>query len=353
VWVGGNPNEPRPDDEGNKTYKTGRGSRFNALCDGLRSRLLYPDRMREAIDERIRALTAEKSPRGVLEHFLIGQMARGSVQSELAGDQLVVNLKLALERVDIRWPDERREQADRLGQRLHKAPCLVAGQLGRSKYGALYLIDKLTSIGESIAANGGLDDQQRDYLFDILGVDPVLRNGSSRVPAGDNAVGLAAVVEKEKARLTRRVEVDLDVQDQHEQAAARLDIFKYIDAETRRLESNQRRAERRFEWALETLRLIRAGVDPSTIIDPETKRPLDAGTAEASSAQPATPPPTSAAPPAPESPRTTIRLPELPPGLRPEAREVLIDFLEKFVADMVARTLTVTPDGELGPIPQA
>jgi len=31
----------------------------------------------------------------------------------------------------------------------------------------------------------------------------------------------------------------------------------------------------------------------------------------------------------------------------------LIDFLEKFVADMVAQTLTVTPDGELGPIPPA
>ncbi len=313
--------------------------------------MLFPDHMKQLIDECAARLTAEFNPRNIVEYYLIWQMARGFVQYELTCDQVLVNLKFQIERVDLRWADDRREQAARAGARLHTAPCRIAGELGRSKYGALYLIDKLTSLGESIAANGGLDDQQRDYLFDLLGIDPVLRNGSARVPAGNNPAALAQVVEKEKARLARKIEVELDNRDKHEQDAARLGIFKYVDAETRRLINCRGRAERRFEWAEKTLRQIREGADPASILDPETKQPLNVAAEETpcpQAAPPPPPPPTPAAPPTAESPRTTIRLPRLPEGLRPDAREDLIDFLEMFVADFVARTVTITPDGDLG-----
>ena len=180
------------------------------------------------------------------------------------------------------------------------SPRRLAGSRGSwagTKYGALYLIDKLTSLGESIAANGGLDDEQRECLFDHLGVDPVFRNGSQKVPAGSDGPGLAAVVEKERARLTTKLERELNARDLQEQAAARLGIVRFDDQETRKLNNYQGRADRRVKWAWQALAEVRAGVDPSTIIDPETKRPID-----------------------PEEPASPARRKRLRPLLRPPTR---------------------------------
>ena len=69
-------------------------------------------------------------------------MARGSIQSEFAADQLLVNLKLAADRNETGWEQARREEADRLGQTIARAPYRVSRMLGRSKFGALYLMDR-------------------------------------------------------------------------------------------------------------------------------------------------------------------------------------------------------------------
>ena len=46
---------------------------------------------------------------------------------------------------------DRTEQACRLGQKLSASPCWVKGALERTKYGALYLIEKLTGLAEIVA----------------------------------------------------------------------------------------------------------------------------------------------------------------------------------------------------------
>ena len=137
--------------------------------------------------------------------------------------------------------------------------------------------------------------RKRDCLFDHLGVDPVFRNGSQKVPAGNDGPGLAKVVEKEVARLTTKLERELNAQDLQEQAAARLNIVKYDDQETRKLNNYQGRADRRVQWGWKILDQVRAGVDPATIIDPETERPINPE-------EGASPAPLEAAPPAPEAP---------------------------------------------------
>jgi len=327
IWIaGGSGGEAPRDAESDSTEQAGFGSRGNRLIHGIRSRLLFPDRMRQAIDERKVKFAARVKPIDALEYFLVGQMARGSVQSEFAGDQLLANYPLTVGRVDSRWEEDRRDEADRLGERLSKSPCRVARALGRTKYGALYLVDKLTSLGESIAANGRLDPQQRDYLFDILGVDVVLRNGSARVPAGDDGPALAAVVEQERARLTTKIERSLNGQDLSEQSAARLGIVRSYDQETKNLRSNARYADRRYDWAWAALCQLRAGVDPSPIIDPETKRPIapEAPAAPAPEAAPAGPAAPASPPPEPAASTSTFRLPAAFAGLPEEIKQILI-----------------------------
>jgi hypothetical protein len=325
VRIVADPNPPPPLTDGDGSAEAGRGSRFNAVRDGLRSRFLFPDAMQQAIDERVVAFSAQLNPRTLLERWLVRELARGSVQTDFAADRLLANLPLAVERVDNRWADDRREEAEKLGNRLSKAPYRIARALARTKYGALYLIDKLTSIGESITANRSLDAEQRDYLFDVLGVDPVLRNGSLKVPAANDASGLARVVENERARLSLKVERELDARDQAEQNAARLGIVRSYDQETRNLRSDERRAQRRYDWAWSVLGQVRRGVDPSTIIDPETKRPINPRASAPPApepAPPAPPPPTSPPAEAPSSP--TFQMPPIPEGCPEDVKEIFL-----------------------------
>ena len=151
----------------------------------------------------------------------------------------------------------------------------IAAQLGRCKYGALYLLDRLTSIGESIASNGSLDDAQRECLFDYLVWTMSSATAARRSPPAANGPALALVVEKEKARLTTKLERELNARDLQEQAAARLGIVRYLrDQETRNLRGDQTRADRRVKWAWQALADVRAGVDPATILDNETGKPI-------------------------------------------------------------------------------
>ena len=298
IWLGGGPDDtPPPEDEADGSAGAGPGSRFNALYDGLRSRLLFPDWMLRAIDERACAFAAQVAPRTLLEEWCVREMARGTVQKDLASDQLLINLRLAVERAgSSRWEDDRREQAEKLAKRLPTEPYRVARALARSKYGALYLIDKLTALGDVIATNGGLNDSQRDALLDALGIDHVVRDGC-KVPAGNDGPGLAAVVEREKARLEASVERSLNDRDRSEQRAAMIGIVRQHDEETRRLKSDKSRAQRRYNWAWKTFLQVQAGVNPATIIDPETGKPVDPRPHSSPAAEAARPAPGPAAEP--------------------------------------------------------
>jgi len=361
TWDEGRPDEPPPGPDSDGTGQAGFGSRGGRVRAGIRSRLLFPDAVKQLIDERTRAFSEQHSARTLLERWLVGQIAMGTVQGDLARDQLIVNASLAVQRVDTpRWADDRREYSEKLGQRIGKAPCRIAGELGRSKYGALYLIDRLTSLGESIASNGCLDDVQRECLFDHLGVDHVFRNGSQKVPAGSDGPGLAAVVAKEKSRLLTKLERELDARDLQEQAAARLGIVRFRDQETRNLRGDQTRADRRVKWALRTLADVRAGVDPATLIDNETGRPIDPRDPDSPAPEAAKPKPAPPEPPTAPSPEaaaaavastSTFRIPAILEGLPEELKQILILMAE-------AHHRKPAPAGEetpaeAGPVPPA
>ena len=149
----------------------------------------------------------------------------------------------------------------------------------------MYLIEQLTGMAKVIAENGCLDEEQRARLFDLRGIDPIFRNGNYKVPPGHDGPGLAAAVEEEKAKLSSKLQGRLIAQDEHAQKSARWGIVKTYDRETKNLRSDQARADRRFRWAWAVLQQVRAGVDPATIIDPETKKPI-APEPEAPSAAP-------------------------------------------------------------------
>jgi hypothetical protein len=291
--------------------------------------------MFEAIVKACDKFTAILKPVGALEEYLVREMARSSTQDEKCSEQLDVDGFRAVERVGTSWDMDNAARIDRLGARMAKSPQVVAGELGRSKHGALYLINQWSALDEAIATNGGLDEPQRQVAFDLLGIDHVYRNGSRQVPAATDAPGLKALVARELGRHRDNLEQTLNATDTAERKMATLGLMSRRDATSRLLRADQNRARRRFSWALETLQMLRKGADPATLIDPDTGKPIAPGprptvVREKAPAAPAPPPPTPGTAPAPATAQAPPEAPAaptahpLPDGLSTEAREMFL-----------------------------
>ena len=320
--------------------------------------------MKELIDERATAFAIQMNASTCLEIWLAFEMARCSVQCDECEDQLLINKVRIIERVGMSWEEDSALRIDKLGARLAADPYKVQRELAHSKHGTLYLLDKWTLLGDAVESNGGLDDSQITTCYDLLGIDHVYRNGCRRVPPKTDTEGLRALVAREIDRHRSNLERSLNARSDSEKAMAQLSISRYRDPETRGLRSDLYRARRRFTWALDTLRLIKLGADPSTIIDADTGKPIAAGppaSAVPAASRPATPPPpppptqpepapepapAPAASPQPAPPSPT--LPPLPEGCSEELKDMLL------VAAGVILSASATPTcAEPGPPPTA
>jgi hypothetical protein len=322
------PPPPPGPDSATKTSGTGRGSRYNSMNNGLRSRLLFPDEMLEEIDSLTVDLSKQMKPATRLEAWLVRQMARATVQMETCSQQLDINARRAADRADTAWVDICRERTETLSAKLPDHPFEVSRALERTKQGALFLITQWKFLGEALETNGGLDEPQRQRAFDLLGVPVVYRNGSKQVPAGTDTAALARLVARETVRHELNVVEVLNQRDQTEQELAKLGITRELDAETKTLRSNESRAMRRYAWAKRAFRELRMGVPPTEIIDPETRQPLDPdmhAAAVPESAPPAasSPPQHATSPPAP-SEASASQIPPIPEGATEEETQMLL-----------------------------
>ena len=182
LFPGADPAPPPPAGDG-EIGETGtrRESRANSVKRGLRSKLLFPLEMKEAIDELAAAFSLQMKPCTSLEKWMVQEMARSSVQCDECSDQLLIDKVRIIERVGISWDDDCAERSEKLSLKLPVAPYNVQRALARTKHGALYLINQLTLLGEAVETNGGLDDPQRQVLYDLLGIEHVYRNGCRQV----------------------------------------------------------------------------------------------------------------------------------------------------------------------------
>ncbi|MEA2502149.1 MAG: hypothetical protein QOD01_2260, partial [Actinomycetota bacterium] len=148
------------------------------------------------------------------EEWLVGQMALASARLDRCAELAIADLRRTVDRALLCWEEDRRKAVEDLGARLPRDPARVAQALGGSRQGADWLIERWEGLGEALGTNGGWDEAQRRLGFDLLGVAPELRNGSTRVPPEADAAALAALVEREAARLRGRRERSLDALDE-------------------------------------------------------------------------------------------------------------------------------------------
>src|ERR1700674_2524670 len=212
---------------------SGPASRANAVKLSLRSKLFFTAEMFNRISDLVSNYYKQLLPIGMLEEYLVFEMARSSAQDQRCSEQLLVNELRLTERIGSFWDLDQDERADKLGARLAAAPQVVAGTLGRTKHGALYMINQLERLEESINTKEGLDEPQRHVFHDLLGIDQVYRNGSRQVPGGDDAPGLRALVSRELTRHRTNLARILNDSDAAEKGMAMLWIVNQRDSATK------------------------------------------------------------------------------------------------------------------------
>ena len=245
----------------------------------------------------------------------------------------------------------------RLGSTLGESPQVVSETLAATKHGALYLIKQWSYLEDSVKTNGTLSEGQRQVAYDLLGVDQVYRNGCSQVPQGTDTKGLSALVARELLRHRRQLERVLNDCDASERGMAMIGIVDRRDNASKLLLASQNRARRRFSWAWRLLKELRAGADPSTLIDNETGKPVVPGpplvavkprtrpAAAPAAPSPLTPTPPSSPPPAPAA-AAEPSIARLLAGLPAEAKEM---FLVAAGAVLNAKTASAADEPEPPP----
>jgi hypothetical protein len=301
--------------------------------------------MQARIDEREAELVEEYSPRSPTERTLLKHMARAEIREDVCHQHVIADVvRVAKSADDGSWDQNRREHIDNVAARLTRDPCRVSGTLLRSKHGVEWCVERWRGLGAAARAAGGLKEEQRQFALDLLGIEPLLRNHTEDVPAGDNLPAILALVELQTKRLENRLMVggELDISDRAARELARHgQMPSPPDKTTRGLKSDEARAHKRYVWAFESFRAVRAGTAKGPIIDPETGKPVCEDT-EAGAAAATRAPSNGQKPPGAASPSTSgpgleaanalfgvdNRPIPLPPGLSEEEAELMMILVE-------------------------
>jgi hypothetical protein len=320
--------------------------------------------MADRIAERKSELDDELKPRTCLERVFVTEIARTSVQLDVAEeliDEETVQVRATFE---ASWDDDRAQEINRKADKIGQDPYKVQSALLQTKHGVEWLLYRWRLLDDMIVCKSGLNETQRRLCFDLLGVPLELRDGTATVPAADDAPALRELVAREVRRLEVRLKGELEHRDLVAREKVKLGVKTPPDANLRRLKSDRSRAYKRMNWAYGILEKLRAGLLTGPITDPETKRPMagtegcqGAGTGAPGAAtvsRPSAPPP-SASDPGPAADRPEELPPEdpipLPDNLSVENREALT--LMGVTVRSLYRAGLLTPPTAAPPQPQA
>src|SRR5262249_29460478 len=153
------------------------------------------------------------------------EIARATVQVAHCLEYAQLDARRILNDAEISWDDDRRNHVNAMAERLKKAPQRIAPWLESSKQGAEDCLDRWRELGDTVAVTGRLTDEQRQLVFDLLGVSPLAgRDGTLRVPAGDDTEGLLGLIAAQRKRLERRITLELRSRDLAAQGLTKLGL---------------------------------------------------------------------------------------------------------------------------------
>jgi hypothetical protein len=198
------------------------------------------------------------TPQNRLHCWMVDQIAITSVRIE-GNDRTD---RRARDRVVLRaqrfWDDDRRLDAEVLGEGLAAAPALVVNKLRRTPQGCDWMIGRwarLARIADLMEEKGGWDPAQRSLAFDLLGARPEDRDGilgevidqEGRVVS--SSLTLADLARREVASLQKRKE-EVQGLDTLDRALAEADYLAVPTPEIREIRRQNAELHRRLKWYL-------------------------------------------------------------------------------------------------------
>ncbi len=280
IFLGPAPEETPtpPGEDGDRVPESGYdASRRNAITHGMRCQTVFPDAMAALMEERTVTFTAEMRPRSTFETWVIGELARATVQVEVGTKRLLEDEVRIINRVSgPGW-------AGRC-QRGRRPPCEPARPASRT--------------GPPASSRG--PSKEQIYLSIISRAWPMPLGARTRwmtpsaaccliswacrfrfatatggFPAAGDGPALVALIEQELARHRANLSSTLNQRDRDDQLQAMKCPSTYIDKTRRQLRSDEARALKRLAWAKDAWDQLRSGVAASSIIDPRTRQPID------------------------------------------------------------------------------
>ncbi|MFO0958778.1 MAG: hypothetical protein U0800_15320 [Isosphaeraceae bacterium] len=179
----------------------------NATTHGLAARFRLPDVFQRQVNERMEHIVPRYQPRDDEDEFLCAQAAFGYARERRAMGEASRYLQIRSDRAQIYWHQDRWAEAAKLGGRLAKRPSEIAARLATSLHGARWMLDRWEHLRALLLmeVDGETDgvwvDETVAMAYDLLGIDPVLRDADPKRLAKGSREERLAVVDAEMDRL--------------------------------------------------------------------------------------------------------------------------------------------------------
>jgi hypothetical protein len=221
-------------------------SRANSLKHGLAGEgaVLTPDDA-DAVARRKAEWRGSFRIADARDEWLFEQAVVTSVQIDHCnGLESALHANLA-RRAAVCWDEDRRLEAEETAVGLSKRPALVRQRLRQTAQGCEWMIERWAYLGGVIEEGGTWSEAQKALAFDLLGVDPVLRDIPLVEP---EETGAELAAEQLEALRAYKAEA-LDELDGFERASAELGLPVTPCPALERLRRYKAACVRRHEWA--------------------------------------------------------------------------------------------------------
>ncbi|MFO0958345.1 MAG: hypothetical protein U0800_13100 [Isosphaeraceae bacterium] len=179
----------------------------NATTHGSTAIKRLPNYFQRQVDERMTFYVPRYQPIDDEDNFLCAQAAIGYARNRHAMHEAYQYLAIRSERAQLYWHQDRRGEVGRLGARLAKRPSEIAPKLEASLHGARWMLERWEHLRALLLmeADGETDgvwvDETVSMAYDLLGIDPALRDSDPKGLARGSREERLAVIDAEMDRL--------------------------------------------------------------------------------------------------------------------------------------------------------
>jgi hypothetical protein len=173
---------------GPKTEQGKARSRLNACRHGLTGAgVVLPDEEAQKVAEREQQWASPGTPRSGELGWMYHQMIVATVRIERCQREASQRVGELAQRALACWAEDRDAEIEELARHLPQRPSLTVARLRCRRAGVDWLLERWWALLFALDERGSWSEEEWSLAFDLLGVDPMLRNSAHALPREDPA----------------------------------------------------------------------------------------------------------------------------------------------------------------------